>query len=70
MKLPSFLRPPKIRRRKRSKARSEIGPIEDQGETDPSVPRPVESSPDLRIGTSTLPIPSPLVPSDQGSNGM
>jgi len=69
MKLPSFLRPPKIHR-KRSKAKSEISPIESQGEADPSVPRPTESTPDLRIGTSSLPARGPLVLSDQRSNGM
>ena len=72
MKLPNFLRPPKIHRRKRSKARSElgIGPVEDQNEADPVVPRRTESTPDLQIDTSSLPKFSPLSPRDQESNGM
>ena len=70
MKLPKFLRLPKIRRRARSKARSETGPIEGQSEANLATPRPTESTPDLRIGTSTLPAPSPLVLSNQESNGM
>jgi hypothetical protein len=52
-------------------ARSEIAPIdENQSEADPTTPRPTESTPDLRIGTSTLPTSSPLTPRDQESNGM
>ena len=70
MKLPSFLRLPKSYRRKRSKARSDIGPIEGQSEPDPTVPRPTESTPDLRTGTSLLPMPSSSTPDDHGSNGM
>ena len=72
MKLPSFLRIPKIRRRTRSKARSEINPIEGQNEADPAASRlrSIESTPDLRIGTPTLPTPSPLTPHDQESGGM
>ena len=70
MKLPSFLRVPKFHRRARSKARSEIGPIEDQGEPDPAVPRPTESTPDLRIGTSTFPMPGLLNSRDEDSGGM
>ena len=70
MKFPKFLRLPKGHRRARSKARSEIGPIEGQNEADPATPRPIESTPDLRIGTSTLPTPGPLTLHDQESNGM
>jgi len=70
MKLPKFLRLPKSHRRARSKARSEIGPIEGQSEADLATPRPAESTPDLRIGTSALPTPSPLVLNNQESNGM
>ena len=70
MKLPKFLRLPKFHRRTRSKARSEIGPIEGQGEPDPTVPRPTESTPDLRIGTSTLPALGPSTPRDENSGGM
>jgi len=70
MKLPKFLRLPKSHRRARSKAGSEIGSIEGQSEADLAAPRPTESTPDLQIGTSTLPTPSPLVPHNQESNGM
>jgi hypothetical protein len=70
MKLPKFLSALKIHRRQRSKARSEISPTKGQSEVEPSVPRPTESTPDLRIGTSTLPMPSPLTPRNQESNGM
>ena len=69
MKLPSFLRVQKHHRRTRSRARSEIGPIEDQGEPDPAVPRPTESTPDLRIGTSAFLVPSPLIPRNEDSGG-
>ena len=41
-----------FRRRKRSKARSEV---ENPSEVGPSLPRPFESTPDLRIGPSTEP---------------
>ena len=72
MKLPKFLRPPKIYRRNRSKARSEISPIDGQNEVDPAAPRrPSESAPDLGVGTSILPAPSPFTPHvhDRESNG-
>ena len=70
MKLPKFLHIPKFHRRTRSKARSEISPIESQSEADLATLRPTESTPDLRIGTSTFPTLSPLIPRDQESNGM
>ena len=70
MKLPKFLCIPKLCRPTRSETRSEISPIEGQGEPDPTVPRPTESTPDLRIGTSTLPVPGPLTPRDENSGGM
>jgi hypothetical protein len=70
MKLPKFLRVPKFRRRTRSKAGSEISPVEDQSEASLVVPPFTQSTPDLRIGTSTLPTPSPLIPRNQDSNGM
>ena len=72
MKLPKFLRPPKIHRRRRSKARSEleIDPIEDQTEADLVVPRRTESTPDLQTGVSTLPTSSPLSPRNQESDSM
>ena len=65
MKLQNFLRLPKSHRQNRSKVRSEISLVEGQGEVDPTIPHP---TPDLRIGTSTLPTPSPLTPRDQKSN--
>ena len=70
MKLPNFLRLPKSHRRNRSKARSELdtGPAEGQDEAVP--PRPTESTPDLRIGTSTLSTPSPLTLRNRETNGM
>ena len=71
MKLPKFLRLPKIHGRARSKTRSEIGPIGDQSGADLTIPRPgTESTPNLQIGTSNLPTPSPLTSRDQESNSM
>jgi len=70
MKLLKFLCLPKGHRRARSVARSEIGPIEGQGGADLAVLRPTESAPDLRIGTSTLPKPGPLIHRNQESDGM
>lgn len=66
MKLPKFLRPPKSRRQNRTEARSEISPVDGQGQVDSAVPRSTGSTPDLRIGTSALPMPSSLTPRDQG----
>ena len=67
----TFLCIPIGRRRARSRARSEIGSIEDPSETGEAViPRPAESTPDFRIDTSTSPPSSPLTPRDQDSNGM
>jgi len=66
----NFLCIPIGRRRARSRARSEIGSIEGPGEAGQAVPRPAESTPDLRIGTSTSPPSRPLTPRDQDSNGM
>ena len=70
MKLPKFLRPPKSHRRPQSKARSEISPTEGQSEVDPTGPRPIESTPDLRMGTPTLPTPDPLTARGREPNGM
>jgi len=70
MKFSKLLPLPKGHRRSRSKARSEIGSIEGQGEPDPVTPRPMESTPDLRVGASTSSMSSPLTPRDQESNGM
>ena len=62
MKFSKLLPLPKGHGRSRSKARSEIGSIEGQSEPDPVAPRPMESTPDLRVGTSA--------PRDQESNGI
>jgi hypothetical protein len=70
MKWRDFLSIPKKHRRTRSKARSELDPIEASSEADLAVPRPTESTPDLRIGTSTLPTPDPLISGDQKPSGM
>ena len=70
MKLPKFLSPLKSHRRQRSKARSEISPAKGQSEVDPAAPRPTESTPDLRIGTSAFPTPSPLTGRGWESEGM
>lgn len=55
--------------RARSETRSDIGPIEAQMEVDPLELRPTESTPDLGIGSSTLPTPGPLASHDQESSG-
>ena len=70
MKFPKFLRIPKLCRPALSETRSEISPIEAQNEADLVTPRPTESAPDLRIGASNFPTPSPLAPDDQESNSM
>ena len=70
MKLPKFLRPPRGRRQTRRAAGSEISLVEGQSEADPAALRPTESTPDLRIGTSILPVPGPLAPHNQESSGM
>ena len=69
MELPSVPNLSKNDRQGRSEARGEleIGLIEGRNE---AVPRLMESAPDLRIGTSTLPMSSPLTARDQESNGM
>ena len=67
--LRDFLSLPRKDRRARSEARSDVGPAAGSGEVDLVVPRPAESSPDLRIGSSTSPSPSPLTSrSGQESN--
>jgi len=70
MKWREFLRAPKKHRRTQSNARSEVGSIEGQGGVDLAVPRPAESTPDLRIGSSALPTSNTLTPRGQESNGM
>lgn len=70
MKLPKLLHLPKTWRRNRSKARSEVDPVQGQSEVDLGAPRRTESTPDLRVGISSVPAPSPLAPPDRESNGM
>jgi hypothetical protein len=67
-RLRDFLRLPQ-KDRARSETRSEMGSIEGPNETNPMVPRPTESTPDLRIRASTLPTSSPLTPRDLESSG-
>jgi hypothetical protein len=66
--LRDFLSLPRKDRRTRSEARSEVDPTAGSAEVDLVAPRPTESSPDLRIGSSTLPSPSPLASRNQESN--
>ena len=70
MKLPKFLRLPKSHRRAQSEPRDEIGPTGAQGGVGPATPRPMESTPDLRVGDSILPVLSLLAFHDQESDGM
>ena len=70
MRFPKFLRLPGSHRRQRSKARSEISPTEGQNDVGPVTPRLTESTPDLRPGASTLPMPSPLATRGRESAGM
>ena len=64
-----FLPVPKIHRRTRSGARSEVGSLKGPSDVDLIAPRPTESTPDLRIGVPTLPTPNPLDSRDQESDG-
>ena len=70
MGLRDFLSLPKDPRRSRSKARSDIVPLEGQGDADlVAHQRSAESTPDLRIGSSTSTTSSPLTSRDRESNG-
>ena len=69
MGLRELLSIPKLRRRKKSKARSEIGPIEGSSTVDPSTPRLTGSTPDLRIGSSSSATQSPLTSPGQEFEG-
>ena len=64
-----LLRVPKKHRRARSEVRSEVEYLKDTSDVDLVGSRPTESTPDLRIGSSTLPTPSPLTSRNQNSNG-
>ena len=66
----NLLSPPPKDRRARSEARSEAASNADPGEVGSGVPRPAKSSPDLRIGSPTLPTPGPSTPRDQESKGL
>ena len=70
MKLRDLLCIPRSHRRAQSEPRNKIGPIEAQGGVGPATPRPTESTPDLRVRDSILPVPSPLAFHDQESDGM
>ena len=61
---------PRKDRRARSEARGRDASIADPGEVGQVVPRPAESSPDLRIGPSTSPAPGPLTSRDHESSSM
>ena len=67
MGLRDFLSLPKGHRRSRSKARSEIGPIEGQSEAE-LVAHQRPTTPDLGIGSSTPPTSGPLTSRGQESN--
>jgi hypothetical protein len=68
--LRNLLSLPRKDQRARNEGRGEAGPIPDPGQAGLVVPRPPESSPDLRIGPLTLPTSSPSTSRDQESNGM
>jgi hypothetical protein len=70
MGLREFLRLPKKRHRKQSKAKSEVDPIEGPSEADLAVPRLTESTPDLHIDASTSLNSGPMTSHDQESNSM
>jgi len=69
MKWRNFLPVPKKHRRARSGARSEVGSLKGPSDVDLVAPRPAESTPDLRVGPSTGPMPSPLTSHNQETNG-
>jgi hypothetical protein len=64
-----FLSLPRKDRRVRTTSSSEASPIADPRAAGLAVPRPTESSPDLRIAPPTSPIPGPSTSRDQESNG-
>ena len=67
MKWKDFLPIPKKHRRKRSKARSEVG--SNEGEVDPVALHPTGLTPDLGAGASISPAPTPLTSRRHESNG-
>ena len=70
MRWRDFLSIPKKNRRTRSKAASEVSSLKGPSAVDLVAPRPTESTPDLRVGASTLPTSSPSTSRGQESNGM
>lgn len=69
MALRGFFRRLKNRRRKRSRARSETGSIEEPSEVEPVVPRHTESTPDLCVDALTS-ASGPSTSRDPYFNGM
>jgi len=69
MKWRDLLHVPKNHRRTRSGAGSETDSLRDASGVDPVALRPTESTPDLRVGASTVPMLSPLTSRNQESNG-
>lgn len=70
MGLREFLRLPKNRPRKRSKAKSEIGPIEGSSQADLTAQPRTESTPNLQIDASTSQISGSVASNDKKLNGM
>ena len=72
MGLRDFLNIPKIHRRKRSKARSEIGSSEDTtlSQVDLGVGRPTESAPNLQTSVATSTTSGPSTVRGEEFNGM
>ena len=71
MGIQDFLGLPKSRRRKHSKARSEIDPTEGTDEVDLAPPRLTSgSTPDLQLGVAIPTSPGPSTAHGQRSNGM
>ena len=69
MKWRDLLRVSKSHHQARSGTRSEGGSLKSPSGVNLVVRRPTESTPDLRIGTSALPMSSPLAPRDQEPKG-
>jgi len=69
MKWRDFLPVPKNRRRTRSEARSEVGSLKNPSEVNLVAPHPAESTPDLRIGPSTVRASSSLTSGRREFNG-
>lgn len=70
MGLRDFFRQLKTRRRERSEARSEVGPIGESSEVGLVTPRSTGSAPNLCVGVPTLPASGPPASRGQYSNGL